>query len=86
MKSTMNGIWFLVVSFGNLITASVNGLIEDGGWWARNLKGANYEWFFVIFITVFVVVFMFVSPRLKERNYILNPYIEDEVVSNTEHL
>ena len=86
MKSTMNGIWFLVVSFGNLITASVNGLIEDGGWWARNLKGANYEWFFVIFIMVFVVVFMFVSPRLKERNYILNPYIENEVVSNTEHL
>jgi POT family proton-dependent oligopeptide transporter len=35
MKSTMTGIWFLVVSFGNLITAVVNGLIEDGGWWAK---------------------------------------------------
>jgi len=86
MKSTMNGIWFLVVSFGNLITALVNGLIENGGWWARNLKGANYEWFFVIFIGVFVLVFMFVSPRLKERNYITDPYIENEVISNTEHL
>jgi POT family proton-dependent oligopeptide transporter len=86
MKSTMTGIWFLVVSFGNLITALVNGFIENGGWWARNLKGANYEWFFVIFIGVFVVVFMFVSPRLKERNYITDPYLENEVISNTEHL
>ena len=39
MKSTMNGIWFLVVSAGNLITAVVNGYIENGGWWAHNLKG-----------------------------------------------
>ncbi|MGZ3762843.1 MAG: POT-type proton-dependent oligopeptide transporter [Mucilaginibacter sp.] len=87
MKSTMTGIWFLVVSFGNLITALVNGLIEDGGWWARNLKGANYEWFFVIFIGVFIVIFMFVSPRLKERNYITDPYLdENEVIANTSNL
>jgi len=86
MKSTMNGIWFLVVSFGNLITALVNGLIEDGGWWARNLKGANYEWFFVIFISVFVIAFLFVSPGLKERNYITDPYIENQVIADTDLL
>ena len=86
MKSTMTGIWFLVVSFGNLITALVNGLIEDGGWWARNLKGANYEWFFVIFIGVFVVAFLFVSPRLKERNYITDPYVDNEVLADTINL
>lgn len=77
MKSTMSGIWFLVVSFGNLITALVNGLIEDGGWWAKNLKGANYEWFFVAFIAVFIIIFLIVSPRLKERNYITDPYVEN---------
>ena len=86
MKSTMTGIWFLVVSFGNLITALVNGFIENGGWWARNLKGANYEWFFVIFIGVFVVAFMIVSPRLKERNYITDPYIENQVIADTNNL
>lgn len=86
MKSTMTGIWFLVVSFGNLITAVVNGFIENGGWWARNLKGANYEWFFVIFIGVFVVAFLFVSPRLKERNYITDPYVENQVIANTTNL
>jgi POT family proton-dependent oligopeptide transporter len=86
MKGTMNGIWFLVVSAGNLITASINGFITDGGWWAVHLKGANYEWFFVSFIMAFVVVFMFVAPRLKERSYITDPYIENEVIANTEKL
>jgi proton-dependent oligopeptide transporter, POT family len=73
MKSTMTGIWFLVVSFGNLITALVNSFIEDGGWWTRNLKGANYEWFFVSFIGAFILLFLFIAPRLKERNYITDP-------------
>jgi POT family proton-dependent oligopeptide transporter len=86
MKSTMSGIWFLVVSFGNLITALVNGLIEDGGWWAKNLKGANYEWFFVAFIAVFIILFLIVSPRLKERNYITDPYVENEVIADTNNL
>jgi POT family proton-dependent oligopeptide transporter len=87
MKSTMTGIWFLVVSFGNLITASVNGLIEDGGWWAHTLKGANYEWFFVAFIGVFIILFLFVSPRLAERNYITDPYVSDnEVIADTTNL
>ncbi|WPV01090.1 POT family MFS transporter [Mucilaginibacter sp. cycad4] len=86
MKSTMSGIWFLVVSFGNLITALVNGLIEDGGWWAENLKGANYEWFFVAFIAVFIIIFLIVSPRLKERNYITDPYVENQVIADTNNL
>ena len=87
MKSTMTGIWFLVVSFGNLITALVNGQIESGGWWARNLRGANYEWFFVAFISVFIIVFMIVSPRMKERNYITDPYVgENEIAANAEKL
>ena len=38
MKSTMTGIWFLVVSAGNLITALVNGFIADGGFVAQHLK------------------------------------------------
>jgi POT family proton-dependent oligopeptide transporter len=86
MKSTMTGIWFLVVSAGNLITALVNGFIADGGWWAHNLAGANYEWFFVSFIGVFVIVFMFVAPRLKERSYISDPYVDNQVISDTHNL
>jgi POT family proton-dependent oligopeptide transporter len=90
MKSTMTGIWFLVVSAGNLITALVNGFIAKGGWWATHLKGANYEWFFVSFIMAFVVVFMFVAPRLKEHNYIENPedepVLQNQVIADTNNL
>jgi POT family proton-dependent oligopeptide transporter len=86
MKSTMTGIWFLVVSAGNLITAKVNGLIADGGFFAEHLRGANYEWFFVSFICVFIVIFAFVAPRLKERSYITDPYIENQVISDTNNL
>jgi POT family proton-dependent oligopeptide transporter len=86
MKSTMTGIWFLVVSAGNLITALVNGYIADGGSFAHMLKGANYEWFFVIFICVLILVFLFVAPRLKERNYITDPYIENQVIADTNNL
>lgn len=73
MKSTMTAIWLLVVSLGNFITAGVNGNIASKGFLAPYLIGANYYWFFVCFILVFVVAFLFVSPRLKEHNYIENP-------------
>lgn len=76
MKSTMTAIWLLVVAVGNIITAVVNDNIADHGFLEKYLHGsnnANYYWFFVGFIMVFVVVFMFVSPHLKEHNYIEDP-------------
>lgn len=87
MKSTMNGIWFLVVSIGNLFTALVNGLIADGGFFTKHLKGANYDWFFVIVIFLFLVPFIFIAPHLKEHNYVEEgAVIESLVVSDTERL
>lgn len=75
----MTAIWLLVVSLGNYITSGVNGYIANKGTFAPYLAGAGYYWFFVAFIMAFVVVFMFVSPRLKEHNYITDPYIDDAV-------
>jgi len=90
MKSTMTAIWLLVVSLGNYITSGVNGYIANKGHFAPYLAGAGYYWFFVAFIMVFVVAFMFVSPRLKEHNYILNPYIDDadknKIIADTNEL
>jgi len=73
MKSTMSGIWFLVVALGNTFTAVINGNISSHGFLEPHLQGANYYWFFVSIIVVFIVAFMFVSTRLKERNYIEEP-------------
>ena len=87
MKSTMTGIWFLVVSAGNLFTALINGYISEGGFLAQHLSGANYEWFFVTIICIFIIVFIFVAPRLKERSYIADPYVsENEIAANTNSL
>ena len=90
MKSTMTAIWLLVVSLGNFITAGVNGYIANKGSLAHYLAGAGYYWFFVAFIMVFVVAFMFVSPRLKEHNYITDPYISDadknKIIADTDEL
>jgi POT family proton-dependent oligopeptide transporter len=86
MKSTMSGIWFLVVSAGNLFTATINGYIAKGGFLAHHLQGANYEWFFIIIIALFIIAFMFISPRLKERSYIADPYVDNQVIADTNNL
>ncbi len=79
MKSTMSAIWLLTVALGNVVTAMINGNISKGGFLAKHLVGANFYWFFVGFILVFFLVFIFVSPRLKERNYIDEPDAEEEI-------
>jgi len=71
MKSTMTAIWLLVVSMGNLITAAVNNNIADNGVLAKHLVGANFYWNFdVALIVAFIIVFIFVAPRIKEHNYV----------------
>jgi POT family proton-dependent oligopeptide transporter len=72
MKSTMSAIWLLTVAAGNLFVGFVNGNIADKGVFS-NFTGANYFWFFIALISGFIVLYLFVSPRLKERNYIIDP-------------
>lgn len=86
MKSTMTAIWLMVVSLGNLFTGVINSNISSGGFFSHYLIGANYYWFFVGVVTLFTVVFMFVSPRLKERSYITDPYVENQVIADTNNL
>lgn len=80
MKSTMSAIWLLTVAVGNLFVGMVNGNISEGGIFSR-FTGANYYWFFIGLISVFIVVYLFVSPRLKERNYIIDPEVDNETVN-----
>lgn len=85
MKSTMTAIWLLVVALGNLFTGAINGNISNHGFLAPHLVGANYYWFFVGIVTLFTVVFMFVSPRIKEHNYITAAE-ESKIVADTNNL
>ena len=91
MKSTMTAIWLLVVSLGNLFTAAINTNIANKGFLEPYLSNTtNYYWFFVGVVTVFTIAFMFVSPRLKEHNYITNPYVDDKekskMIADTDNL
>jgi POT family proton-dependent oligopeptide transporter len=80
MKSTMSAIWLLTVSVGNLFDAYVNGNISNHGFFAR-FTGASYFWLFVEIIAGFLIIFLFVSPRLKERNYINEPEADAELTN-----
>ena len=82
MKSTMTAIWLLVVSLGNLFTAAINTNIANHGFLEPYLiNTTNYYWFFVGVVSLFTIGFMFVSPRLKEHNYITNPYADPAVLT-----
>lgn len=76
MKGTMSAIWLLTVAAGNLFDVYINNSISSGGYFSR-FSGAGYYWLFIGIITGFLVLFFFVSPRLKERNYITDPDIEE---------
>jgi POT family proton-dependent oligopeptide transporter len=91
MKSTMTAIWLLVVSLGNLFTGMVNDNIANKGFLAPYLSDTtHYYWFFVGIVTIFTIAFMFVSPRLKEHNYITNPYVDplvlNKAIADTDNL
>jgi Dipeptide/tripeptide permease len=85
MKSTMSAIWLLTVAAGNLFDALINGNISEGGFFAH-FTGASYYWLFVVICTVFLVVYLFVAPRLKERSYIEEPEEEADVIAQTNNL
>ena len=73
---------------GNLITAAVNSNIADNGFLAKHLVGANYYWNFdVALIVIFIVAFLIVAPRLKERSYIENPEDDkNQIIADTDNL
>jgi POT family proton-dependent oligopeptide transporter len=83
MKSTMTAIWLLTVAAGNLFVALINGNISKGGFFAQ-FTGADFYWMFVGLCTIFLVVYLFISPRLKERNYITDP--DNQVIADTNNL
>ena len=68
MKSTMGAIWLLTIAVGNIFTAFINHSISNNGFFA-SLNGALYYWFFIGLMTLVIVIFMIVSPRIKERSY-----------------
>ncbi len=69
MKSFVMSLNMLSVSLGNMIAATVNGVISSGTV-AEALKGPNYFLFFAALLTVVTVGYIFASQRFPEHTYV----------------
>jgi POT family proton-dependent oligopeptide transporter len=85
MKSTMSALWLLTVAAGNLFDVAVNNSIANKGFFSQ-FEGANYYWFFVALIGAFLLVYVFVSPRIKEKSYIVDDVDESRIIADTNNL
>jgi proton-dependent oligopeptide transporter, POT family len=76
MKSTIMGCYLLMVTLGNVLVSMIQKNIENGGFFAA-YKGASFFWLFTGICAATAVLFMFISPRMKEKSYIGGANIVD---------
>jgi POT family proton-dependent oligopeptide transporter len=69
MKSTIMGCYLLMVTLGNVLVSMIQKNIEHGGFFAQ-FKGAAFFWLFTGICAGTAVLFMIISPMIKEKNYI----------------
>jgi proton-dependent oligopeptide transporter, POT family len=69
MKSTIMGCYLLMVTLGNVLVSMIQKNIEHGGFFAQ-FKGASFFWLFTGICAATAVLFMLISPYIKEKNYI----------------
>jgi POT family proton-dependent oligopeptide transporter len=70
MKSTMTAIWYLTYSIGTFFTTLINVNISNKGLFAY-FVGEKYYWLFVGIMGGFFVLFLLVSPFIKEKVYLV---------------
>lgn len=70
MKSTIMACFLLTVTVGNLIVSIIQNNIKNGGFFAQ-FHGADFFWLFTGICFATAILFMIVSPRIKERTYIV---------------
>lgn len=69
MKSTIMACYLLSVTFGNVLVSVIQNNIKSGGFFAQ-FEGASFFWLFTGICAVTSVLFMVVSPHIKEDKYI----------------
>ncbi|PWU04961.1 MAG: MFS transporter [Bacteroidetes bacterium] len=69
MKSTMSALYLLGISVGNYFDTLINGSIANNGYFS-SLTGASYYWFFIKVLVVFLIIYLFVSKKIVEKNYV----------------
>jgi proton-dependent oligopeptide transporter, POT family len=69
MKSTIMACYLLSVTFGNVIVSIIQTSIKNGGFFAQ-FHGAGFYWLFTGICFATAILFMFISPFIKERSYV----------------
>ena len=69
MKSLVMAIFMLSISFGNVVTASVNSFIQNADGTVK-LVGANYYWFFTALVLVAGVFYVIAASFYQEKTYL----------------
>lgn len=77
MKSTMTAIWYLTYSVGTFFTTLINVNIANKGMFAY-FTGDRYFWLFVAIMFFFVLLFILVSPYIKEKSYLVGEDLTSE--------
>ncbi len=70
MKSTIMACWLITVTLGNVLVSVIQNNIKDGGFFAQ-FHGAGFFWLFTGICFATAILFMIISPRIKERSYIV---------------
>jgi POT family proton-dependent oligopeptide transporter len=69
MKSTIMASYLLTVTIGNVLVSVIQNNIKSGGFFAQ-FHGAGFFWLFTGICAVTAVLFMLISPRIKEKSYV----------------
>jgi POT family proton-dependent oligopeptide transporter len=69
MKSTIMACYLLSVTLGNVLVSMIQNNIKDKGFFAQ-FQGAGFFWLFTGICAATAVLFMFISPSIKEKSYV----------------
>ncbi|MFZ4543956.1 MAG: MFS transporter [Saprospiraceae bacterium] len=69
MKSTIMASYLLTVTLGNVLVSVIQNNIKSGGFFAQ-FHGAWFFWLFTGICAATSLVFMLISPRIKEKSYV----------------
>lgn len=70
MKSTIMACYLLSITMGNVLVSIIQTNIKNKGFFAQ-FHGAGFFWLFTGICAVTAVLFMIISPRIKERTYVV---------------
>lgn len=69
MKSTIMASYLLTVTLGNVLVSVIQNNIKSGGFFAQ-FHGAGFFWLFTGICFATALLFMIISPRIKEKSYV----------------